>query len=49
VLLSDEDQPQLRWRFTDIRPNSFTWRGESSNDGGATWSLDEEMLARRTT
>ena len=48
VLLSDEDQPQLRWRFTDIRPDSFTWLGESSNDGGATWSLDEKMLARRT-
>ena len=48
VLLSDEDQPQLRWRFTDIRPDSFTWLGESSNDGRATWSLDEKMLARRT-
>src|SRR5690242_20024483 len=25
VLLSDEDEPQLRWRFTDIEPDSFTW------------------------
>ena len=47
LLLSDEDDPQLRWRFTDIEPNSFRWRGESSRDGGATWDLDEEMLATR--
>jgi hypothetical protein len=48
VLLSQEDQPQLRWRFTDIRPDSFAWIGQSSSDGGATWNVDEEMRARRT-
>jgi hypothetical protein len=47
VLLSDEDEPQLRWRFTDIRPDSFTWIGESSRDGGATWNADEQMHATR--
>jgi hypothetical protein len=47
VLVSDEDDPQLRWRFTDITPESFTWRGETSVDGGETWTFDEEMLARR--
>jgi hypothetical protein len=47
VLLSDEDHPQLRWRFTDIRPDSFRWVGETSYDGGATWGEDEEMLIRR--
>ena len=47
VLLSDEDEPQLRWRFTDIGPRSFRWRAESSHDGGATWEFDEEMLATR--
>ena len=36
LLLSDEDDPQLRWRFTDIRRDAFTWRGEISRDGGAT-------------
>ena len=50
VLLSDEDDPQLRWRFTDIRPGSFTWRGEISRDAGATWAQDEEMrITRRDT
>ena len=47
LLLSDEDEPQLRWRFTDIGPDSFTWRGEISRDGGATWAADEEMRITR--
>ena len=47
VLLSGEDEPQLRWRFTDITEHSFTWRAESSRDGGATWHFDEQMLATR--
>jgi len=48
VLLSDEDDPQLRWRFTDITPDSFRWRAETSWDAGATWSADEEMVAVRS-
>jgi hypothetical protein len=47
LLLSDEDEPQLRWRFTDITPDAFTWRGEISHDGGETWSPDEEMRITR--
>ena len=47
VLVSDEDDPQLRWRFTDIGPDSFRWRGEVSRDGGATWEFEEEMHATR--
>ena len=47
VLLSDEDDPQLRWRFTDIRPDSFVWQGEISRDRGATWTRDEEMRITR--
>jgi hypothetical protein len=47
VLLSDEDEPRLRWRFTDIAPDSFTWRGEISRDRGATWTQDEEMRITR--
>lgn len=49
VLISDEDEIALRWRFTDITPDSFTWRGEISRDGGATWAFDEQMLATRVS
>jgi hypothetical protein len=38
----------LRWTFTDITDNSFTWSGFRSDDEGATWRQDEEMrLTRR--
>jgi hypothetical protein len=47
LLLSDEDDPQLRWRFTDIAADSFVWQGEISHDRGATWTLDEEMRITR--
>ena len=36
-----------RWIFSDITPASFRWRDEVSEDGGKTWSLREEMHARR--
>ena len=48
VLLSEEEDPQLRWRFTDITEESFTWRAEISHDSGTTWHADEQMLATRT-
>jgi hypothetical protein len=47
VLVSDDDDPPLRWRFTDITPDAFCWRGETSRDSGGTWTLDEEMLISR--
>jgi hypothetical protein len=47
VLLSDEETPQLRWRFTEITDNSFVWLGETSLDNGVTWELEEEMRATR--
>ena len=47
LLISDEDEPQLRWRFTDITPDSFVWRGEISRDGGVSWTVDEEMRITR--
>ncbi len=47
VLVSDEDEVSLRWRFSDIRPSSFAWRGETSRDHGVSWALDEEMFATR--
>jgi hypothetical protein len=48
LLLSDEDDPRLRWRFTDIERDSFRWLGQTSRDGGVTWDLTEEMLATRS-
>ena len=47
VLLSDEDDPQLRWRFTDIHPDAFRWRAEISHDGGATWETNWTVQHRR--
>ena len=37
----------MRWSFTEISPDSFRWLGERSLDGGATWQLQAEFLARR--
>jgi hypothetical protein len=37
----------LRWTFTDITPDSFTWIGERSQDGEATWHLQAEFRAKR--
>jgi hypothetical protein len=48
VLISDEDESSLRWSFTEIAPDSFRWQGEISHDGGATWEMDDVMLATRT-
>lgn len=37
----------IRWSFTEVTGESFRWLGEVSDDGGRTWRLDQEMLARR--
>lgn len=47
VLLSEEDEPRLRWKFTNIQSDSFTWVGEISTDGGGTWNVEEVMSASR--
>jgi len=36
-----------RWSFTEITPKSFLWLGESSMDGGVTWTLEQEMRGVR--
>ncbi|HEX8650719.1 MAG TPA: hypothetical protein VF708_07745 [Pyrinomonadaceae bacterium] len=44
---TDNKGAMLRWSFNDIKPDSFTWRGETSRDGGKTWKLEEEHYMRR--
>ena len=44
---NDADGSNLRWSFNDLQPDSFTWRGERSRDGGKTWRLEEEHHMRR--
>jgi hypothetical protein len=38
----------LRWRFTDIKPESFHWIGEISADGGRHWRKQVDVFARRS-
>lgn len=38
-----------RWTYTDITPDAFRWKAEGSQDGGRTWHLFVEVLARRTS
>jgi hypothetical protein len=41
------DGTRIRWSFTDIMPDSFTWRFEASPAGGATWHERMEFSAVR--
>ena len=47
VLEGLDEDPRERWSFRDITPDSFRWTGEQSVDGGHTWTIDDEMFARR--
>jgi hypothetical protein len=42
----DVGSKQTRWSFNDIRPDSFVWRDEASNDG-KTWKLQAEYQMKR--
>jgi hypothetical protein len=41
------DGTRIRWSFTDITPDSFTWRFEASTDAGATWHERMRFTATR--
>jgi len=43
----DEKGDPVRWSFRDRTPHSFRWWGEHSSDGGASWTLRAQFLARR--
>jgi len=44
--LNTDGQP-IRWSFNEIRSESFTWRGEDSNDQGSSWKVREEHHMKR--
>ena len=39
----------IRWSFSEISQSSFRWRGEVSVDGGASWRLNVDFTAVRST
>ncbi|RXT52757.1 hypothetical protein B6S44_18590 [Bosea sp. Tri-44] len=42
-----EDGTAIRWRFTEITPDSFHWIGDHSRDGGASWQIQADVRAKR--
>ena len=44
---ADLGAPDTRWEFIDIRPDSFGFRSEASQDGGKTWTLQSEYRMTR--
>lgn len=44
---TDGANNRVRWRFTEIRPDSFHWIGERSASGCTMWRKDVEFFARR--
>ena len=50
IVLSGRDTSDgslMRWTFDDIKPSSFHWLGEQSEDDGKTWWTEQEMWVRR--
>ena len=43
----EDNGNRLRWRFSEIRPNSFHWTGHASDDQGQSWFLEQRMIAKR--
>jgi hypothetical protein len=43
----DTNGALLKWIFSDIKKDSFTWREKKSSDGGRTWILSEKMQIQR--
>jgi hypothetical protein len=41
------DGTKIRWTFSEIRENSFRWRGERLERDGKTWRLQVEFRGRR--
>ena len=41
------DGTPIRWRFTEISPDSFLSTGEALQSDGKTWKLQGQFRARR--
>jgi hypothetical protein len=44
---SFEEGVRSRWIFSEITADSFSWRAVDSNDDGESWTLLQDMKARR--
>ena len=44
-----EVEPYARMVFLDIKPDSFTWRWQKSQDRGMSWNTVWEIRYRRMT
>jgi hypothetical protein len=38
----------IRWTFSDVRPESFSWQGHILNPDGKTWELEVDIRFRRS-
>lgn len=43
----DANGSLMRWSFTEIKPDSFHWLGEESEDEGVSWKLIAEFYCVR--
>jgi uncharacterized protein len=49
IVIESKDGPRMgHWIFSDITPNSFSWRAEASLDGGKTWIKTQEFSVHRS-
>jgi hypothetical protein len=44
---AEDNGLHVRWVFTDITDDAFHWRGMASEDPSGTWTLMQEMFAKR--
>ena len=44
---NDAGGARYRWVFSEMTPNAFRWRAETSTDGGRSWTITVEFRAAR--
>ncbi len=47
AVANDPPGRRIRWSFVSIEAQRFSWTGEVSDDGGATWLLVQEIEGSR--